>query len=243
MSVKRQHDKGGVNMNNTITIKYVNGSMEINLENWIDSRPTKADMRRVYKLGADSDREFNTNVVDEVQNFVRINSDNNSKSFKTLAEVFGVNLGINAEKPKKAAKKEFVYPEHKHIKYGVYLLAIPAEIYTYKGLKYGIYKATRTGGVGYILVEYSTGAKIDSGNKEYLMQRIIDTYDRAVDGVNRMKIYVDRNTAIRSGQYIDDIGKSLNIVQELFNLNIITKAAYINTVSEFSKLTENEKAA
>lgn len=230
-------------MNNTITIKYANGSMEINLEAWTDYKPTKAEMRRVYKLAAESDRDYNTTVVNEVQTFIRVNGDSKDKVFKALAEIFSVNLGIKAETPKKATKKDFVYPQHKHINKGVYLLAIPAEIYTYKEMKYGIYKETGTGCKGYTLVEYSTGAKIDGGNKEYLIQRIIDTYDIVVDGVNRMKNNVDRSAAIRSGQYLDIVGKSLNTVQELFNLNIITKEAYINTICEFSKLTETAKAA
>ena len=230
-------------MNNTITIKYANGSMEINLEAWTDYKPTKAEIRRVYKLAAESDRDYNTTVIDDVQTFIRVNGDSKSKVFKALAEVFGVSLGIK-EAPKKATRKDFVYPQHKHIKYGVYILAIPAEIYTYKEIKYGIYKETGTDYKGFTLVEWSTGAKIDgSSDKNYLIQRIIDTYDRVVDGVNRMKNYVDRNAAIRGGQYTDIIGKSLNTVRELFKLNIITKDAYINTVSEFSKLTETETAA
>ena len=152
-------------MNNTITIKYANGSMEINLEAWTDYKPTKAEIRRVYKLAAESDERYNTTVIDEVQTFIRVNGDSKSKTYKALAEVFGVSLGIKAETPKKATKKDFVFPEYRNSKFGVYLLAIPADIYTYKGIKYGIYKNTGNYS-GYTLVEYSTGVKINGGNKE-----------------------------------------------------------------------------
>ena len=99
-------------MNNTITIKYANGSMEINLEAWTDYKPTKAEIRRVYKLATESDERYNTTVVNEVQTFIRVNGDSKSKTFKELAEVFGVNLGIK-EAPKKATlwgEAERVFP-------------------------------------------------------------------------------------------------------------------------------------
>ena len=72
---------------------------------------------------------------------------------------------------------------------------------------------------------------------------IVNTYESVVGRLNHFKEYIDRSAAIRSGQYIDVIGNSLNTVRELFKMGSITKTAYINTVSEFSKLTETTKAA
>lgn len=227
-----------------IDIRYINGSMSINLENWIECRPTKTDMRRVYKLAVDSDRDYNTKSLDNIANYIRDNQDSRNKTIKALAEVFNVPFGLNKEVPKKERKKDLVIPEHSHIEYGRYLLAVYADIYTYKGMRYGIYKSTdKRADNYYILVECSTSCKIDgSKDKNYLIGRIVDTYDMAVNAVSRMQARIDYVQNIKSGEAYKDIAQSIDTVTTLYNKNIITKEAYIDTISVFSKLTARRAA-
>ena len=235
----------------TINIMYYNGSMEINLENWIDYKPTKAEIRRVYKLCVESDRDHKTNTLDVVTEYIKEAGKyhyiiTKNKAIKALAEVFNVSIDINKETPKKERKKDIVYPEHRHIKYGRYLFAIYADIYTYKDMKYGIYKSTEktSGKQYYTLVEFTTSCKIEiSSDKNYLIDRITDTYNKVVEGVSRMQERVNYVCDVKNGIAHSDITKSINTVTTLYKMNIITKEAYIDTISVFSKLIYQKEAA
>lgn len=198
---------------NTITIRFSeNGTLELNVRDWLATNGKKPYIKKMLALMDISDNSYNTTCYNDFKAFIQENYSKytDNKGIKNAAEILGVNAEIQP-KTKKLAK-DVVTPLSVEIDGVPGVVYGYADVYEYKGIKYAIMcnnPHSKTAPKTYRAYELSSGLGLwvyVSSVKE-IHKRVVDNYSKLFIAINSERVkkqaaYVQSYNDFESSMYI-----------------------------------------